>query len=30
VLYKYLGPLNRQVWDQEFVPRLSAQAGDPT
>jgi cytochrome c biogenesis protein CcmG/thiol:disulfide interchange protein DsbE len=30
VLYKYLGPLNRQIWDQEFVPRLSAQVGDAT
>lgn len=30
VLYKYLGPLNREIWDQEFVPRLRAQAGDAT
>ncbi len=28
VLYKYLGPLNQQVWEREFVPRINAQAGE--
>jgi cytochrome c biogenesis protein CcmG/thiol:disulfide interchange protein DsbE len=30
VLYKYLGPLNRQVWEQEFEPRIRQAEGDPT
>ena len=27
VVYKHLGPLNRRVWQQEFVPRLSDASG---
>lgn len=30
VLYKFLGPLNQQVWEQEFLPRLAAQPGGAT
>jgi cytochrome c biogenesis protein CcmG/thiol:disulfide interchange protein DsbE len=30
VLYKYLGPLNESVWEQEFVPRIRQTSGNPT
>jgi cytochrome c biogenesis protein CcmG, thiol:disulfide interchange protein DsbE len=28
VLYKYLGPLNQQVWEREFLPRMHLPTGD--
>lgn len=27
VLYKHLGPLNRQVWEEKFVPLIDAEKG---
>lgn len=27
VLYKHVGPLTRQIWEQEFLPRLQAARG---
>jgi cytochrome c biogenesis protein CcmG/thiol:disulfide interchange protein DsbE len=29
VLYKYLGPLSKQAWEEEFEPRIRQTKGDP-
>ena len=28
VVYKHLGPINEEIWQREFVPRMSATAGN--